>query len=110
MNITKRTAASAALIARLASATVPGAQAHTTGTPYAGQQASAASIESATREIGILQTRLRAEHLATHVTQTALLDVHQIERYSVFRGYADAKAAESAPGHSVPAPVPRQHH
>ena len=110
MNITKRTAASAALIARLASATVPGAQAQTTGTPYAGQQASAASIESATREIGILQTRLRAEHLATHVTQTALLDVHQIERYSVFRGHADAKAAESAPGHSVPAPVPRQHH
>ena len=110
MNITKRTAASAALIARLASATVPGAHAQTTGTPYAGQQASAASIESATREIGILQARLRAEHLATHVTQTALLDVHQIERYSVFRGYADAKASETAPGHAVPAPAPGQHH
>ena len=110
MNVSRRTAASAALAASLAWATIPGAHAQTTGTPYAGQQASAASIESATREIGILQTRLRAEHLATHVTQTALLDVHQIERYSVFRGYADAKASETAPGHAVPAPAPGQHH
>ena len=198
MNITKRTAASAALIAFLASVALAGAHAQTTGTPYAGQQtriikalseqdvagliagqgagfakaaelngypgpmhtlelkgplglrpdqvaasealmlahkararalgaavveaergldalfasqqASAASIEKATREIGILQARLRAEHLATHVTQTALLDVRQIERYSVLRGYAEAKAAESAPGHAVPAPAHRQHH
>ena len=77
---------------------------------FAGQVASAASIENATREIGILQARLRAEHLATHVTQTALLDVHQVQRYSVLRGYADAKAAEPAPGHSAPAATHRQPH
>ena len=77
---------------------------------FAGRAASAASIENATREIGLLQARLRAEHLATHLTQTALLDVHQVQRYSVLRGYADAKAAESAPGTAVPAPTHRQHH
>jgi len=70
---------------------------------FAAQAASAASIESATREIGVLQARLRAEHLATHVAQTALLDVHQVQRYSVLRGYAAAQAAEPAPAH-------RQHH
>ena len=77
---------------------------------FAGQQASRESIDSTTREIGALQARLRAEHLATHLTQTALLDVHQVARYNVLRGYADAKAAESAPGHSAPAPTHRQHH
>jgi len=77
---------------------------------FAGRVASAASIEAATREIGIVQARLRAEHLATHVAQTALLDVHQVQRYSVLRGYADAKAAPSAAGTPVPAPTHRQHH
>ena len=77
---------------------------------FAGRQASAASIENATREIGVLQARLRAEHLATHVTQTALLDVHQIERYSVLRGYAAAKADKPAAGGAAPAPTHRQHH
>ena len=77
---------------------------------FAGQQANTESIDSATRDIGLLQARLRAEHLATHVTQTALLDGHQIERYSVLRGYAEPKAAESAPGNAAPAPAHRQHH
>ena len=134
MSIANRTAASAALAAWLALAVHSGgAHAQAPGGAYAGQQtralgatlldaerkphalfarqvASAASIEAATREIGIGQARLRAEHLVTHVAQTALLDVHQVQRYSVLRGYADAKAAESAPGHSAPAPTHRQHH
>ena len=77
---------------------------------FARQQASPESIDSTTREIGALQARLRAEHLATHLTQTALLDVHQVARYNVLRGYADAKAAEPAAGTAVPAPTHRQHH
>ncbi len=76
---------------------------------FAGQQASRDSVDSATREIGALQARLRAEHLATHLTQTALLDVHQIARYNVLRGY-DAKSAEPAAGTAAPAPTHRQHH
>ena len=77
---------------------------------FAGQQASRESVDSATREIGALQARLRAEHLATHLTQTALLDVHQIERYSVLRGYAATNADNVAPGGATPAPTHRQHH
>ena len=77
---------------------------------FAAQQASRVSIDNATHEIGALQARLRAEHLATHLTQTALLDVHQIARYNTLRGYADAKAVEPAAGSAVPAPTHRQHH
>ena len=77
---------------------------------FAGKQASVESVDTATREVGVLQAQLRAEHLATHLAQTALLDVHQIQRYSVLRGYADAKPAESAPGRPAPATSHRQHH
>lgn len=76
---------------------------------FAGQRASRESVDSATREIGTLQARLRAEHLATHLSQTALLDVHQVARYNVLRGY-DAKATEPAEGTAAPAPTHRQHH
>jgi hypothetical protein len=77
---------------------------------FARQQASTESVESATREIGMVQARLRAEHLATHLAQAEMLTADQIKRYGILRGYAGATAAESAPGHAVPAATDRQHH
>jgi ribosomal protein L12E/L44/L45/RPP1/RPP2 len=46
-----------------------------------------------TAAIGRQQAELRAEHLATHLAQTALLTPQQIERYSVLRGYSGAAPA-----------------
>jgi Spy/CpxP family protein refolding chaperone len=55
---------------------------------FAQRQADAAAVDAATRRIGELQAALRAEHLKTHIAQTALLDTKQIERYQALRGYA----------------------
>jgi hypothetical protein len=77
---------------------------------FARQQANAEAVDGATREIGIVQAQLRAEHLATHLAQAKLLTADQIKRYSALRGYAGGGAAEPVPGHAVPAPAHRQHH
>lgn len=54
---------------------------------FAEKRADPASIDRATRRVGALQARLRAEHLTTHLTQTALLSAEQVHRYNVLRGY-----------------------
>jgi Spy/CpxP family protein refolding chaperone len=54
---------------------------------FAKRRADAAAVQAATRRIGELQAELRAEHLNTHLAQTALLDAQQIERYAQLRGY-----------------------
>jgi Spy/CpxP family protein refolding chaperone len=59
---------------------------------FAERQADAATVDAATRRVGELQAALRAEHLKTHLAQTALLDAQQIERYQVLRGYARASS------------------
>lgn len=69
---------------------------------FSGGQADGAAVEDATREVGLRQARLRAEHLNTHLAQTALLDAEQVRRYSVLRGYTGARASpleEQHPGH-----------
>jgi len=45
-------------------------------------------VNRLTREIGVLQARIRAEHLRTHIAQTALLRPEQIARYQQLRGYS----------------------
>ena len=40
--------------------------------------------------------RLRGVHLAAHIETAAVLTPHQIHRYDVLRGYADAPAAPGA--------------
>ena len=45
-------------------------------------------LAALTAEIGRLQAQLRAEHLGTHLAQTALLSAEQAERYARLRGYA----------------------
>jgi hypothetical protein len=44
-------------------------------------------ISARTGRIGALQAALRAEHLRTHLLQTALLSGDQITRYAELRGY-----------------------
>jgi Spy/CpxP family protein refolding chaperone len=62
---------------------------------FAERKADAAAVDAATRRVGELQAALRAEHLKTHLAQTALLQPQQIARYQALRGYGDA-----APDHS----------
>lgn len=66
---------------------------------FAERTADAAAVDAATRRVGELQAALRAEHLKTHLEQTALLSPRQIERYQVLRGYAAGAAPAPAPTH-----------
>jgi hypothetical protein len=66
------------------------------------KQAVPEDVDRATQMIAELQARLRAEHLKTHLAQTALLDAEQIARYAALRGYregATPASASSAPAH-----------
>lgn len=64
---------------------------------FAERRADVAAVENATREVALLHARLRAEHLGTHLAQTALLSTEQVKRYAELRGYA--AAAPAAPSH-----------
>ncbi len=54
---------------------------------FAQKQIDAQHITVLTQRIGQLQATLRAEHLQTHLQQTALLNPQQIARYQSLRGY-----------------------
>jgi Spy/CpxP family protein refolding chaperone len=54
-------------------------------------------ITAETGRIGALQGALRAEHLRTHLAQTALLTPEQVTRYAELRGYAAAPAPAAPP-------------
>jgi Spy/CpxP family protein refolding chaperone len=56
-------------------------------TAFAQKQIDAQRITELTQRIGNLQATLRAEHLQTHLRQTALLQPQQIARYQSLRGY-----------------------
>lgn len=60
--------------------------------------AQASTIDEATARVGAAQAQLRAEHLRTHLAQTALLNAQQVQRYNELRGYTAASGAE-APAH-----------
>ena len=60
---------------------------------FALKTADAASVTDLTKHIGELQAKLRAEHLQTHLTQTAMLTPEQIANYQTLRGYSSATAA-----------------
>ena len=54
---------------------------------FAGRSIDAALLERLTAEIAAAQAQLRAEHLRTHLEQTALLTPGQIDHYAALRGY-----------------------
>jgi Spy/CpxP family protein refolding chaperone len=53
---------------------------------FAERKADAAAVDAATRRVGELNATLRAEHLKTHLEQTALLSPQQVARYQALRG------------------------
>lgn len=65
---------------------------------FAERRADAAAVDMATRRVGELNATLRAEHLKTHIAQTALLSPQQVARYQTLRGYA-AAAGHAKPSH-----------
>ena len=69
---------------------------------FATRQITAAGLTSHTDRIAQLQATLRANHLQTHLQQTALLTPHQINRYAELRGYTAGVAT------AIPA-VPSSH-
>jgi hypothetical protein len=75
---------------------------------FAKQVASATAVEQATREVGLLQAQLRAEHLNTHLLQTALLSPEQIQHYSALRGYGEVPTKTDA--HAPQPQHKHQHH
>lgn len=66
---------------------------------FAEHQATPARVSEATQRIAALQAQLRAEHLNTHLAQTALMSPAQARRYAELRGYAGAPTVPEHPGH-----------
>jgi hypothetical protein len=66
---------------------------------FADRVAQPQAVESTAGEVGVLQARLRAEHLNTHIAQTALLRTEQVQRYNQLRGYAVAPGVQPAHPH-----------
>ncbi len=62
---------------------------------FAERQADAATVDAASRRVGEQHAALRAEHLKTHLEQTALLSPKQIAHYQRLRGYDAAPAGHS---------------
>lgn len=73
---------------------------------FAARRLDAAAVARLTAEIGLLAGRLRGVHLVAHIETAAVLTPHQIHRYDVLRGYADAPAAPGA----EPTPAGTGHH
>ena len=65
---------------------------------FANRRAQADAVDAATAEIGRIHARLRAEHLNTHLQQTALLRPEQVRAYNRLRGYEAAPAASGSHG------------
>ena len=60
---------------------------------FKDRSADATAVSMAAERVGVLQARLRAEHLNTHLAQAALLNPEQVRRYSELRGYSAASDA-----------------
>ena len=76
---------------------------------FVQRAADAVAIDAATRRVGLLQAALRAEHLKTHVAQTALLSVDQVRMYSALRGYTGTGVSEKAHAPAGGRHQPRSH-
>ena len=66
---------------------------------FATQQIDAQRLEILTQRIGTVQATLRAEHLRTHIQQTALLKPEQIVSYQNLRGYNNAHSSAPHANH-----------
>ena len=66
---------------------------------FASRQIDAQRITELTQRIGTLQATLRAEHLQTHLAQTALLNPQQVASYQSLRGYDRPAGQAQTPAH-----------
>ena len=57
---------------------------------FASRSINANTLQRLTQDAGMKHARLRAEHLQTHLAQTALMTPQQIARYNSLRGYDTA--------------------
>ena len=57
---------------------------------FASRSIDADALQRLTQDAGMKHARLRAEHLRTHLAQTALMTPQQIARYNSLRGYDTA--------------------
>lgn len=58
-----------------------------------------AGMASETEEIGMLQGRLRAVHLAAHLDMRSVLSAEQVARYDALRGYTGPAGPAATPAH-----------
>ena len=65
---------------------------HSLDQAFGSHAANEASVGTLTAVVARYQGELRAEHLKTHLAQTALLTPEQVRRYTQLRGYAGAEA------------------
>ena len=61
---------------------------------FAQRQAAPDAVDAVTQHVGLLQARLRGEHLKTHLAQTALLEPRQVQQYVQLSGYTDGAHPE----------------
>ena len=54
---------------------------------FSSGDVSAAEVDSALVEIGILNGKLRAVHVTTHLTMKSILSPKQVSQYDALRGY-----------------------
>jgi len=66
---------------------------------FASKQIDAQRTTELTQRIGALQATLRAEHLQTHLAQTALLNPRQVASYQSLRGYDKPAGQAQTPAH-----------
>ena len=94
LTVQQRSATEALMAAHKTQARALGAQViqaeHALDAAFALKTADAAVVTDLTKRIGELQATLRAEHLQTHLTQTAMLTPEQIANYQMLRGYTQA--------------------
>jgi Spy/CpxP family protein refolding chaperone len=63
-------------------------------TAFASKTVDAETVVALTQQIGVLQARLRTEHLQTHLSQTSLMTPQQISSYQSLRGYRSSSRKE----------------
>ena len=79
---------------------------------FANRTADESSVRALTATVAACQGDLRAEHLKTHLEQTALLTPEQVRLYAELRGYARAPGSADSPAApaSGAAPAAPHHH
>lgn len=73
---------------------------------FASARITDAVLQEKTEAIGLLQGRLRAVHLATHIETRSVLTPRQVQRYDELRGY---RQGSGSGGHRPGAGHPHRH-